>query len=98
MTSVNVDVRYEWEPSKSQVVFVATILSMPELGESLLCEREPTNFNDRCMAVSVVKDDIISLGIFLLRNGTIDCTQCGNKKYSKGILFIATKFSCVLIS
>ena len=28
---------------------------MRGLGESLLCEREPTNFNDR-YAVSVVKD------------------------------------------
>ena len=53
-------------------------------GESLLCEREPTNFNDRC-AVSVVKNDIIVghlpgvisriCSLFLLRNGTIDCTR-----------------------
>ena len=36
---------------KPQVVFMVTILSMPEL---LLCEREPTNLNNRY----VMKDDI----------------------------------------
>ena len=30
----------------------------PELGEYSVCEREPTNVNDR-YAVAVVKDDII---------------------------------------
>ena len=41
-----------------EITSMVTITIMLGLGESLLCEREPINFNDR-YAVSVVKDDII---------------------------------------
>ena len=63
----------------------------PELGECLVCEREPTNVNDR-YAVAVVKDDVAVghlpraqskiYSLFLLRNGTIDCIITGPRRYS----------------
>ena len=63
----------------------------PELGECLVCKREPTNVNDR-YAVAVVKDDVAVghlpraqskiYSLFLLRNGTIDCIITGSRRYS----------------
>ena len=110
MTQGDVDTCYEWRPLK--LLTISNIHSyhhyqsiwMPGLGESLLCEREPTNFNDRYEAVSVVKGDIIVGHLsrvisqicwpFLLRNGTIDsyCTVTGAKNLN-GIIFIAKKCS-----
>ena len=79
---------------------------IPELGDSLLCEREPTNFNDR-YAVSVVKDDIIIgylpkaipwiCSIFLLRNGTIDCTVVGTRRYLADLPQGGLEIPCKLI-
>ena len=63
----------------------------PELGECLVCEREPTNVNDR-YAVAVVKDNVAVghlpraqskiYSLFLLRNGTIDCIITESRRYS----------------
>ena len=63
----------------------------PELEEYLVCEREPTNLNDR-YAVAVVKDDVIVdhlpraqpkiYSLFLCKNGTIDCIVMGARRYS----------------
>ena len=62
----------------------------PELGEYLVCEREPINMNDR-FAVAIVKDDVIVghlpraqskiYSLFLLKNGTIDCIVIGSRRY-----------------
>ena len=61
----DVDTYYEWRPLK--LLIISNIrgyhhyqsIWISRLGESLLCKREPTNFNDRYEAVSVVKGDII---------------------------------------
>ena len=64
------------------------MIQTPELG---VCEREPTNLNDR-YAVVVVKDDIIVghlpgaqskiYSLFLHKNGTIDCIVMGARRYT----------------
>ena len=78
----------------------------PELGEYLVCEREPTNVNDR-YAVAVVKDDVIVghlpraqskiYSLFLLRNGTIDCVVIGSRRYSADLPQGGLEVPCKLI-
>ena len=65
----------------------------PEIGEYLVCEREPTNSIDRYV-VAVVKDDVIVghlpraqlkiYSLFLFRRGTIDGIVIGARRYSAG--------------
>ena len=74
------------------------------MGEHLVCEREPTNVNDR-FAVAIVKHNVIVdhipraqskiYSLFLLRNGTIDCIVIGSRRYSadlpQGVLEVLCK-------
>ena len=72
----------------------------------MVCEREPTNVNDR-YAVAVVKDNVI-IGhlpraqlkiylLFLLRNGTIDCIVIGSRRYSADLLQGGLEVPCKFI-
>ena len=77
-----------------------------ELGKYLVCEREPTNVNDR-YAVAIAKDNIIIdhlprahlkiYSLFLLRNGTIDCIVIGSRRYSAGPLQGGLEVPCELL-
>ena len=78
----------------------------PELGESLICERELTNPNDR-YAVAILKDDIIVghlrraqskiYSLFLHKNGTIDCTVTVARRYSADLPQFGLEIPCKLV-
>ena len=77
-----------------------------EIGEYLVCEREPTNSIDR-YTVAVVKDDIIVghlpraqsniYSLFLFRNSTIDCIVIGAKRYSADLPQHGLEVPCKLV-
>ena len=78
----------------------------PELGECLVCEREPTNVNDRC-AVAIIKDDVAVsqlpraqskiYSLFLFRNVTIDCFITRSRRYSADLPQGGLEVPCKLL-
>lgn len=76
------------------------------VGESLVCEREPSNAEDR-YAVSVKKGESIVghlprnisriCSLFLRRGGTIECTVTGGRRYSHDLVQGGLEIPCLLI-
>ena len=92
--------------TKNKVIFVAITapnIRTKEVGESLICEREPLNSSGRYVGAVLKDDDVVFHlprqlpWILSLRNGAIDCIITGEIRYSADLPQGGLENACKLI-